>query len=197
MSLTYDEMHKIFEQLGFKDFSMRPYDAEIGYLLSTAIEDNARAYAIDVVPGGLQDGQNDGIAWLEKHYYKKANMDYLYKKWLEIIIHFSCYYPLESVLVTGLALPDDEDFMDKTPNEDGYYLEFPMESISDLDMFSELVCQKTYGSMTFLFSTLDMVFHVRTGEVYIIVTLKKITEENSAAIELLRKLVAAKGLFLV
>ena len=124
-------------------------------------------------------------------------MDYLYKKWLEIIIHFSCYYPLESVLVTGLALPDDEDFMDKTPNEDGYYLEFPMESISDLDMFSELVCQKTYGSMTFLFSTLDMVFHVRTGEVYIIVTLKKITEENSAAIELLRKLVAAKGLFLV
>lgn len=197
MSLTYDEMHKIFEQLGFKDFSMRPYDAEIGYLLSTAIEDNARAYAIDVVPSGLQDGQNDGIAWLEKHYYKKANMDYLYKKWLEIIIHFSCYYPLESVLVTGLALPDDEDFMDKTPNEDGYYLEFPMESISDLDMFSELVCQKTYGSMTFLFSTLDMVFHVRTGEVYIIVTLKKITEENSAAIELLRKLVAAKGLFLV
>ena len=64
MSLTYDEMHKIFEQLGFKDFSMRPYNAEIGYLLSTAIEDNARAYAIDVVPGGLQDGQNDGIAWL-------------------------------------------------------------------------------------------------------------------------------------
>ena len=32
---------------------------------------------------------------------------------------------------------------------------------------------------------------------YIIVTLKKITEESSYAIDLLRKLVEAKGLFLV
>lgn len=51
--------------------------------------------------------------------------------------------------------------------------------------------------MRFLFPTLDMVFHIETGEVYNIVTLKKITEENQTAIELLRKLVAAQGLFLV
>lgn len=176
---------------------MRPYDAKMENLLSTEPEDNAKAYAIDVVPGGLADGLNDGIALLEKHYYKKANMDKLYEKWLEIVLHFSCYYPLKSVFVTGLALPDDEEFMAKTPNEDGYYLEFPLESIDDLDMLSELVSQKTYGSLTFWFSSLDMVFHFWRSDVYIIVTLKKVTEENQAAIELLRKLVAAQGLFLV
>ena len=197
MALSYDEMQQLFEQIGFKGFSMRPYDAKMENLLSTEPEDNAKAYAIDVVPGGLADGLNDGIALLEKHYYKKANMDKLYEKWLEIVLHFSCYYPLKSVFVTGLALPDDEEFMAKTPNEDGYYLEFPLESIDDLDMLSELASQKTYGSLTFWFSSLDMVFHIDTGEVYNIVTLKEITEENQAAIELLRKLVAAQGLFLV
>ena len=87
--------------------------------------------------------------------------------------------------------------MEQTPNQEGYYLEFPMESIGDLDVLSDLVCQKTFGSMRFLFPALDMVFHIETGEVYNIVTLKEITEENQAAIELLRKLVAAQGLFLV
>lgn len=197
MSLTYDEMHQIFEQLGFKGFSMRPHDTEIEYLLSSAEEVNAKTYAIDVVPGGLEDGQNDGIALLEKHYYKDDNMARLLRKWLDIVLHFSCYYPLETVLVTGVGLPDIEDFIEQTPNEEGYYLEFSIESISDLDELSDLVFQKTFASMRFLFPTLDMVFHVETGEVYIIVTLKKITEENSDAIDLLRKLVEAKGLFLV
>ena len=197
MALSYDEMQQLFEQIGFKGFSMRPYDAELEYLLSLAVEDNAKAYAIDVVPGGLEDGQSDGIALLEKHYYKDANMARLLRKWLDIVLHFSCYYPLNSVLVTGVGLPDMEDFIEQTPNEEGYYMEFPMESIRDMDDLSDLVFQKTFASMRFLFPTLDMVFHVETGEVYIIVTLKKITEENQAAIELLRKLVAAQGLFLV
>lgn len=87
--------------------------------------------------------------------------------------------------------------MAKTPNEDGYYLEFPLESIDDLDMLSELVSHKTYGSLTFWFSSLDMVFHFWRSDVYIIVTLKKMTKENQAAIELLGKLVEAQGLFLV
>ena len=164
------------------------------YLLSEAEEYNAKAYMIDVVPGGLEDGRNDGIALLEKHYYKKSNMDRLYQKWLEVVLHFSCYYPLETVLVTGLALPGMEDFMEQTPNQEGYYLEFPMESIGDLDVLSDLVCQKTFGSMTVLFPTLDMVFHLGKDDVYIIVTLKKVTEENQAAIELLRKLVEAQGI---
>lgn len=197
MALSYDEMQQLFEQIGFKGFSMRPYDAELEYLLSLAVEDNAKAYAIDVVPGGLEDGQSDGIALLEKHYYKDANMARLLRKWLDIVLHFSCYYPLNSVLVTGVGLPDMEDFIEQTPNEEGYYMEFPMESIRDMDDLSDLVFQKTFASMRFLFPTLDMVFHVETGEVYIIVTLKKITEENQAAIELLRKLVEAQGLFLV
>ena len=80
MALSYDEMQQLFEQIGFKGFSMRPYDAEMEYLLSEAAEYNAKAYMIDVVPGGLEDGRNDGIALLEKHYYKKANMDRLYQK---------------------------------------------------------------------------------------------------------------------
>ena len=187
MALNYDEMQQLFEQIGFKGFSMRPYDAEIENLISEAAEDNAKAYMIDIVPGDLEFGQNDGIALLEKHYYKEANM----------ALHFSCYYPLETVLVTGVGLPDIEDFKEQTPNEEGYYLEIPMESINDMDELSDLVFQKTFGTMRFLFPTLDMVFHIETGEVYNIVTLKKITEENQAAIELLRKLVAAQGLFLV
>ena len=197
MALSYKEMQRLFEQMGFKGFSMRSYDAEMEYILSSAIEDNAKGYSIDVVPGGLENGQNDGIALLEKHYYKDANMNRLVRKWLDIVLHFSCYYPLETVFVTGLGLPDIEDFIMQTPNEEGYYLEFPMESIRDLDELSDLVFQKTFANMTFLFPTLDMVFHVETGEVYIIVTLKKITEENQAAIELLRKLVEAQGLFLL
>lgn len=197
MALSYDEMQQLFEQIGFKGFSMRPYDAEMEYLLSEAEEYNAKAYMIDVVPGGLEDGRNDGIALLEKHYYKKSNMDRLYQKWLEVVLHFSCYYPLETVLVTGVGLPDIEDFKEQTPNAEGYYLEIPMESINDMDELSDLVFQKTFGTMKFLFPTLDMVFHIETGEVYNIVTLKKITEENQAAIKLLRKLVEAQGMFLV
>lgn len=64
-------------------------------------------------------------------------------------------------------------------------------------MLSDLVFQKAFGYMRFLFPTLDMMVHVETGEVYIIVTLKKLTEKNQTAVELLRKLVAAQGLFLV
>ena len=29
MALSYDEMQQLFEQIGFKGFSMRPYDAEM------------------------------------------------------------------------------------------------------------------------------------------------------------------------
>ena len=197
MALSYDEMQQLFEQIGFKGFSMRPYDAEMEYLLSEAEEYNAKAYMIDIVPGGLEDGRNDGIALLEKHYYKKSNMDRLYQKWLEVVLHFSCYYPLETVLVTGVGLPDIEDFKEQTPNEEGYFLEIPMESIDDMDELSDLVFQKTFGTMRFLFPALDMVIHIETGEVYNIVTLKKITEENQTAVELLRKLVEAQGMFLV
>ena len=71
MTLSYDEMQQLFEQMGFKGFSMRPYDAKMENLLSDEPEDNAKAYVIDIVPGGLEDGLNDGIALLEKHYYKK------------------------------------------------------------------------------------------------------------------------------
>ena len=65
MALNYDEMQQLFEQKGFKGFSMRPYDAEIENLISEAAEDNAKAYLIDIVPGDLEYGQNDGIALLE------------------------------------------------------------------------------------------------------------------------------------
>ena len=61
MALSYDEMQQLFEQIGFKGFSMRPYDAEMEYLLSEAEEDNAKAYMIDIVPGGIEYGQNDGM----------------------------------------------------------------------------------------------------------------------------------------
>ena len=40
MALSYDEMQQLFEQIGFKGFSMRPYDAEMEYLLSEAEEEN-------------------------------------------------------------------------------------------------------------------------------------------------------------
>ena len=36
MALSYDEMQQLFEQKGFKGFSMRPYDTEMEYLLSEA-----------------------------------------------------------------------------------------------------------------------------------------------------------------
>lgn len=65
MALSYDEMQQLFEQMGFKGFSMRPYDAQMEYLISEAMEDNAKAYMIDVVPGDLEFGQNDGIALLD------------------------------------------------------------------------------------------------------------------------------------
>ncbi len=197
MSLSYEEMHSIFENLGFKGFQMRKYDDEMFSFLSAYAEDNAKVYMVDVVPSSLDDGVNEGIALMEKHYYKSANMDKLCEKWFEIILLFLCYYPLESIFVTGSILPDDEDFVDKTPNQEGYYLEFPFESISDLDTFAELVSQKTYGRMTFWFASLDMVFRYEQSDVYMMVTLKKITEENTAAIDLLRKLVEAQGLFLL
>lgn len=33
MALSYDEMQQLFEQMGFKGFSMRPYDAQMEYLI--------------------------------------------------------------------------------------------------------------------------------------------------------------------
>lgn len=107
------------------------------------------------------------------------------------------YRPLESVFVSGMTLPSDEDFLEKTPDQDGYYLEFPLESISDMDRFIGRVFQKTYGTLRFWFPTLQMVFHYFRDDVYLIITLKEVTEENQAAIELLRKLVEAQGLFLL
>ena len=43
MALSYDEMQQLFEQIGFKGFSMRAYDADMEYLISEAMEDNAKA----------------------------------------------------------------------------------------------------------------------------------------------------------
>ena len=212
MSFTHDEVQKFLKLLGFKGFTVRQYDKEMYSFLSVAVEDNAKAYLIDVVPSSLENGRNDGIALMEKHYYKPANMEQLCKKWLEIILLFSCYYPLECIFVTGLALEEDEleteEALSEAPtseeptneesfDDDGYYLEVPMESIADLDSFADMVFQKTYGVMTFWFASLDMVFHYEPSDVYMIVTLKKITEENTAAIDLLRKLVEAQGLFLL
>lgn len=197
MVLSHDEMIKVFENLGFKGFCLREYDGKMEDFLSYAAEDNAKAYVIDVVPGGLEDGLNDGIALMEKHHYQKNRFQRLCEKWNEIIIHFSCYYPLESVFVSGMTLPSDEDFLEKTPDQDGYYLEFPLESISDMDRFIGRMFQKTYGALRFWFPTLQMVFHYFRDDVYLIITLKDVTEENQAAIELLRKLVEAQGLFLL
>ena len=38
MALSYDEMQQLFEQKGFKGFSMRAYDADMEYLISEAME---------------------------------------------------------------------------------------------------------------------------------------------------------------
>ena len=51
MALSYDEMQQIFKQLGFDSFSMRPYDAEMEYLLSAAMEDKAIAAYLREHPG--------------------------------------------------------------------------------------------------------------------------------------------------
>lgn len=197
MALSYDDMKKVFEDLGFEGFFLREYDTELEQFLSSAAEDNAKAYVIDVVPGGLENGLNDGIALMETHHCQANRWQKLREKWNEIIIHFSCYYPLESVFVSGLVLPSDQDFWKKTPNQDGYLLEFPLASIPDMDRFIARIFKKTYGVLTFWFPTLRMLFHYFRDDVYLIVTLKEVTEENKAAIELLQKLVAARGLFLL
>lgn len=197
MVLSHEEMKKIFENLGFRGFVLGRYDDNMEKLLSFAAEHNAKGYAIDVVPGGLQHGENNGIALMEKHYAKPERFRKLCEKWTEIILHFMCYHPLESVFVSGMTLPDDEDFLEKTPEQEGYLLEFPLESIDDLDEFVDRVFQKTYGEMTFYFSSLDMMFHYFRDDVYLLVTLKKVTEENKDVLGLLKKIVEAKGLFLV
>lgn len=179
MELRPDQMCKVFEDLGFTDFTLRDYSDELGKLLSSAAEDNAKTYVIDVVPGGLEAGLNEGIALMEKHYYQPARYEKLREKWNEIIIQFLCYYPLKSVFVAGMALPSDEDFLEKTLNQNGYVLE------------------KTYGNMTYWFQSLKMAFHYFQDDVYLIVSLKEHTEESVVAIELLEKLVLAQGLFLL
>ena len=50
-----------------------------------------------------------------------------------------CYHPLESVFVSGMTVPDDEDFLEKTPEQEGYLLEFPLEFIDDLEEFVDRV----------------------------------------------------------
>ena len=42
-----------------------------------------------------------------------------------------------------------------------------------------------------------MMFHYFRDDVYLLVTLKKVTEENKDVLGLLKKIVEAKGLFLV
>lgn len=197
MELRPDQMYKVFENLGFTNFALRDYSDELGKLLSSAAEDNAKTYVVDVVPGGLEAGLNDGIALMEKHYYQPARYERLREKWNEIIIQFLCYYPLKSVFVAGMALPSDEDFLEKTPNQNGYVLEFNLDAIPDMDDFIGCVLEKTYGNMTFWFQSLKMAFHYFQGDVYLIVSLKEHTEESVAAIEMLEKLVLAQGLFLL
>lgn len=51
MALSYDEMQQLFEQMGFKGFSMRPYAGEMEFLLSTEPEDNTKAYATTIISG--------------------------------------------------------------------------------------------------------------------------------------------------
>ena len=197
MELRPDQMYKVFENLGFTNFALRDYSDELGKLLSSAAEDNATTYVVDVVPGGLEAGLNDGIALMEKHYYQPARYERLREKWNEIIIQFLCYYPLKSVFVAGMALPSDEDFLEKTPNQNGYVLEFNLDAIPDMDDFIGRVLEKTYGNMTFWFQSLKMAFHYFQDDVYLIVSLKEHTEESVAAIEMLEKLVLAQGLFLL
>lgn len=139
MVLSHEEMKKIFENHGFSGFELRHYDDNMEKLLSFAAEDNAKGYVIDVVPGGLQHGENNGIALMEKHYAKPERFRKLCEKWTEIILHFMCYHPLESVFVSGMTLPDDEDFLEKTPEQEGYLLEFPLEFIDDLEEFVDRV----------------------------------------------------------
>ena len=88
----------------------------------------------------------------------------LLRKWLDIVLHSSCYYPLETVLVTGIGLPDIEDFKEQTPNEEGYYLEFPMEFINNMDELSDLVFQKTFGTMRFCSQHLIWCFILRPAK---------------------------------
>lgn len=110
MVLSHEEMKKIFENHGFSGFELRHYDDNMEKLLSFAAQDNAKGYVIDVVPGGLQHGENEGIALMEKHYAKPDQFRKFCEKWTEIILHFMCYHPVESVFVSGMTLPDDEDF---------------------------------------------------------------------------------------
>ena len=65
MVLRHEEMKKIFENHGFSGFELRHYDDNMEKLLSFAARDNAKGYVIDVVPGGLQHGENEGIALME------------------------------------------------------------------------------------------------------------------------------------
>lgn len=197
MELSPRQMCEVFENLGFAGFNLRDYSVDLEKFLSSAVENNAKTYVIDVVPGGLEDGLNDGIALMEKHYYQPTKYEKLREKWNEIIIQFLCYYPLNSVFVAGMTLPSDEDFLEKTPNQNGYVLEFNLDTIADMDDFIGRVLKKTYGNMTFWFQSLKMAFHYFQDDVYLIVSLKEHTEESAAAIELLEKLVSAQGLFLL
>lgn len=197
MEFTEYQMREVFENLGFSGFTFQDNSSELERIFSSSVEDNAKVYVIDVVPGGLKNGRNDGIALMEKHYYQQARYKRLREKWNTILIQFSCYYPLESIFVTGMVLPSDEEFLDKTPQKAGYILKFDLDSIIDMDDFIAQVLEKTYARMTFWFASLKMAFHYFQDDVYFIVSLKEHIEENTIAIELLEKLVVAQGLFLI
>lgn len=202
-TLSHDEMYKVFRKLGFSDFVIRDYDDEIEEILSLNGPDSGekyvceRVHVIDVIPGGCEDGVQPGISLMEKHYYRRSRYRKLCEKWQEIIIQFLCYYPLESLFVDGMALVNDIDFLEKTPNQDGYILEFDKASIQNLDDIFDLVTKKTHASITFWFESLQMAIHYVRDDVYLFASVKKQTEENAQAVALLEKLVTAQGLFLL
>ena len=58
MELSPRQMCEVFENLGFAGFNLRDYSVELEKFLSSAVENTAKTYVIDVVPGGLEDGLN-------------------------------------------------------------------------------------------------------------------------------------------
>ena len=200
-TLSHDEMYKVFRKLGFSNFSVISYDAEIAEITSMNEPDSGekyvceKVYTIDVVPGVLENGLKPDISLMEKYYNKPSRYKRLREKWNKIIVEFLCYYPLESLFVSGMELPDDPNFSIKTPNQNGYDLEFSIYSIKDLEHFVDLVMNKTCGDMTFWFASIQMAIHYVREDLCLFASVKKQTEENAQAVALLEKLVTAQGLY--
>lgn len=200
-TLSHDEVYKVFRKLGFSDFFVTCYDAEMAEIVSKNPLDSGekhvceKVYTIDVVPGVLENGLEPDISLVEKYYNKPSRYRRLHEKWNEIIVEFLCYYPLESLFVSGMELPNDPNFSSKTPNQNGYDLCFGIYSIKDLDHFADLVMKKTCGDMIFWFESIQMAIHYMEDDIYLFVSVKKQTEENAKAVALLEKLVTAQGLY--